>query len=80
MGFGLLAVAAGMYAVARETAMFSIDSVVVDGAPPKGTGFGQKLIRAMASQMEGRFSLFRHDGLTCAELRLPPEQPPRAMP
>jgi cell division protein FtsQ len=35
VGFGLLAVALGAYAVARETAMFSVDKVVVDGAPPK---------------------------------------------
>ena len=47
------------------------DGIGPDGTEPKGTGFGQKLIRAMMLQLEGRFSLVRLDGLTCGELRFP---------
>lgn len=49
------------------------DGIGLDGSAPKGTGYGQKLIRAMASQIEGRYSLSSRDGFTRAELRFPSE-------
>lgn len=34
VGFGILALAGGLYGVARETSAFAVDSVVVEGASP----------------------------------------------
>jgi two-component sensor histidine kinase len=42
-----------------------------DHGQPKGMGFGQKLVGAMASQLNGRFSLKRDGRLTIALLEFP---------
>jgi cell division protein FtsQ len=57
VGFGLLAVAFGSYEVARETSMFAIGTVVVDGAPPEVA----KQARAAAAPLVGT-SLLALDG------------------
>jgi two-component sensor histidine kinase len=38
---------------------------------PKGTGIGQRIVRSMASQLHGAFSLEREGGWTVAELAFP---------
>jgi cell division protein FtsQ len=38
VGFGLVALAGGLYGVARETSAFAVDSISVAGAPPRAQG------------------------------------------
>lgn len=47
------------------------DGVGPDGGPAKGTGMGTRLMRAMAAQIRGTYSLSREDGSTIARLRFP---------
>jgi two-component sensor histidine kinase len=43
---------------------------------PKGAGLGQKLIRSMAAQLQGEFSLERRDGSTVAAVVFPRTEDP----
>ncbi len=47
------------------------DGAGPNGSAPKGTGMGQRLLRAMASQLGGSFALERHSEVTEARLRFP---------
>lgn len=47
------------------------DGVGFRTAPGGGTGLGQKLMKARASQLDGSFSLARLDGLTVGQLDFP---------
>lgn len=57
VGFGLLALAGGLYGVARETSAFAVDRVVVEGASPRV----QAQVRAAAAGLRGT-SLLALDG------------------
>ena len=48
IGIALLSIAAGLYGVARETSMFAVHSIQVEGAPPSVAAQAQNALRSFA--------------------------------
>jgi cell division protein FtsQ len=48
LGFGILLVALGGYLLARETSLFAVDRIEVEGAPPRVAGQVQRALASLA--------------------------------